>query len=126
MTLVEVLIALLILGFTTAGVMRLIVTGDRIGGRRAALSYATICAKNEVERLKASETSLVLPKDTAYSDTVNGIEYDVSRVRIVSGPPRPDSIVVYQEYVISVKRKQGAPVAVSFRILQGYNGENTQ
>jgi hypothetical protein len=134
MTVIETLVAMLILGLTTTAVVSLVVTGDGIAGRRSGLSYATIIAKNEAEKLRTYETSPVLPGDTAYSAFVNGIGFDVSRVRIPGdsisrGAPRPlmsDSVVMYGEYAISVKRKSGPPTAVSFRLLQGFYGEQTQ
>jgi type II secretory pathway pseudopilin PulG len=125
MTIVEALVAMLILGCATSAVLSLIVTGDRIAGRRSGISYATMVAKNAVERLKNYEISATLPADTDYSDTVNGQVFLVSRVRVLPGPIAPDSIVQYGEYSISVNRTgfPTAPLAMSFRILQGFHGE---
>lgn len=128
MTVIETLVAMLILGLTTTAVVSLVVTGDGIAGRRSGLSYATIIAKNEAEKLRTYETSPVLPGDTAYSSFINGIGFDVSRVRVPgdSISLKSDSVVMYGEYTISVKRKSGPPTAVSFRLLQGFYGEQTQ
>jgi prepilin-type N-terminal cleavage/methylation domain-containing protein len=120
MTILEVLVALLILGFTTTAVVHLVVTGDRIAGRRSAVSYATVLAKNEAENLRTFERSPLLPNDTAYSDTVNGIEFDVVRTRVKAGLTAPDSVLYYQEFMLTVKRKTGIPLALSFRLLQGF------
>jgi hypothetical protein len=127
-TILESLVAVLILGLTTTAVVSLVVTGDRMAGRRTGLSYATLIGKNEAEKLRTYETSPVLPGDTAYSAVVNGVEFDVSRTRVKGGSPAHpvtlasplDSVVMYGEYSISVKRKSGLPLAVSFRLLQGF------
>ena len=122
MTMLEALIALFILGAVIASVVGIIVTGDRIGGRRAGVSHATTIAKNEAERLRAGESGAVVPGDTAYFDTVNGIVFEVSRTRIGDRLPPPDSIIPYLEYAISVKRLPQPGPAVAFRTLVGYNG----
>jgi hypothetical protein len=125
MTIIETLMAMLILACTTTAVLSLIVTGDRIAGRRSGLSYATMIAKNTAEQLRGYEKSAILPADTAYSDTVNGVVFRVSRARVLPGPISPDSIVPYGEYTITVERTgfPTAPLSLSFRVLQGFYGE---
>jgi type II secretory pathway pseudopilin PulG len=121
-TILEALIALLILSAITMSIVSLIVTGDRIAGRRTGVSHATTLARNEAERLRAEESAVVLQGDTTYYDTVNGIVFEVLRTRIGDKLPPPDSVVRYQEYAISVKRMPPPGPAVSFRMLVGYNG----
>jgi Tfp pilus assembly protein PilV len=131
-TILEALVAILILGLTTSAVVGLVVTGDKMAGRRSGLSYATLIGKNEAEKLRTYETAFVLPGDTEYSAVVNGIEFSVSRTRIYDSLARAqralgrDSVITYGEYAISVKRKYGAPTAVSFRLLQGFYGNRQQ
>jgi hypothetical protein len=132
-TILEALVASLILGLTTSAVVSLVVTGDKMAGRRTGLSYATLIGKNEVEKLRTYETAAVLPGDTAYSAVVNGIEFAVSRTRIhgdslqrAQRARTRDSAVMYGEYAISVKRTLGLPVAVSFRCLQGFYGDQSR
>jgi hypothetical protein len=127
MTILEAIIALCILGFTTAAVFSLVVTGDRIAGRRTGVSYASIIAANEAERLKNFQTSPVLPNDTAYSDTVNGLTYEVTRTRIHRDLLPADTVVLYQEFAVSVKRTIPGPgPLVTLRLLQGYLNDKTQ
>jgi hypothetical protein len=126
LTILEALIALCILGFTMAAVVGLVVTGDKIAGRRTGVSYAVIIAANEAERLKNFQTSPVLPNDTVYSDTVNGITYDVTRTRIHRDSLPADSVIWYQEFAVSVKRTPGPGPAVTLRLLQGYSNDKTQ
>jgi type II secretory pathway pseudopilin PulG len=126
MTLLEALIAICILGFTTSAVVGLVVTGDKIAGRRTGVSYAAIIAANEAERLKNFQTSLVLPSDTAYSDTVNGLTYDVTRTRIRGDSLLSDSVVLFQEFAVSVKRTPGPGPVVTLRLLQGYSNDKMQ
>jgi hypothetical protein len=125
MTILEVLIALFILSAVTTAVIGVIVTGDKISGRRSGISYASTIAKNEAERLRAGQSAIAIPGDTAYSDTVNGIVFAVSRVRIGASILAPDSVLPYQEYSIFVQRIPPGP-AVTLRVLQGYNGTTTQ
>jgi type II secretory pathway pseudopilin PulG len=128
MTILEALIAILILGFTTSAVVSLVVTGDSIAGRRSGLSYATIIAKNEAERLRNCDASLAFPGDTTYSDTINGAEYDVTR----SCVPRDssilltDSLVINKEYSITVKRRLGRNLVLTFHVLQGFYGDQSR
>jgi Tfp pilus assembly protein PilV len=130
MTVIETLVAIVILGLTTTAAVSLVAAGDRMAGRRSSLSYATIIGKNEAERLRMYETSPVVPGDTAYSAVVNGIEFDVSRTRVrvrsdsIQRAVSRDSAVTYGEYAVSVKRKSGLPLSVSFRLLQGFYNEN--
>jgi type II secretory pathway pseudopilin PulG len=126
MTILEALIALCILGFTTSAVVGLVVTGDRIAGRRTGVSYAVIIAANEAERLKNFQTSPILPNDTTYSDTVNGLAYEVTRTRIRRDPLPADSVIVYQEFSVSVRRTLGPGPSVTLRLLQGYSNDKTQ
>jgi type II secretory pathway pseudopilin PulG len=122
MTLLEVLIALFILGVTTSAIVGVIVSGDRIAGRRTSLSYATTIAKNEVERIRSAQTALVLLADTQYSDTVNGIEFEVSRINIPNDSLLADTVSLCREYTVSVTRQPGPEVSVTFRLLQEFNG----
>jgi hypothetical protein len=125
-TILEALIAMVILGFTTSAVIGLVVTGDRIAGRRTGVSYAAIIAANETERLKNFQTSLVPPNDTAFSDTVNGLTYEVTRTRIRRDSLPADSVILYQEFAVSVHRTPGPGPSVTLRLLQGYSNEKTQ
>jgi Tfp pilus assembly protein PilV len=126
MTILEAMIALFILGFTMTAVIGLVVTGDKIAGRRTGVSYATLIAANEAERLKNFQTSPVLPNDTAYSDTVNGLTYAVTRMRIRRDPLPADTIVLYQEFTVSVHRTPGPGPSVTLRLLQGYSNDKMQ
>jgi Tfp pilus assembly protein PilV len=120
MTIVEAMVAMVILSFTMAAVVHLIVTGDRISGRRSGLSYATILAQSEAERLRSYEKSLVLPNDTLYTQTTNGIAFTVSRKRIQNTTGIIDTLS-YREYAVVVKRIGGIiPLTISLRLLQGF------
>ncbi len=122
MTIIEVLIALFILSVITSAVLGAVVTGDRIAGRRGGMSCAVTLAKNEAERLRGSESTIVVPGDTAYFDTVNGIVFQVARTRIGSRAPLADSVVLYWEYAISAQRIPQPGPAVTIRLIQGYYG----
>ena len=124
-TILETLVAILILGLTTSAVVSCVVTGDRIAGRRTALSYATSLARSEAEKLRSYETSMTLPNDTAYSSIINGMEFDVSRtrIRVRQDTVITDSAASYGEYSISVQRKNVPLQTVSVRLLQGYYGD---
>jgi hypothetical protein len=123
MTVLETLIAVIILGLTTTAVVSLLAVGDRMAGRRSGLSQATLLAKNEAEKLRIFERSHLLPGDTLYSAIVNGIGYDVSRTQVRPDSLPRDSALMYREYEVSVTRKSGPALALSFRLLQGFYGE---
>lgn len=123
MTILEVLVAMLIVGIVITTMVNLIATGDRMAGRRHSLAGATLVAKNEAERLRAYEKSLVLPKDTAYTETYNGMDYDISRTWIKNDTLLVTSPVLHREYRITVAAKNNRSVSLTFRVLQGYYGD---
>lgn len=126
MTLLEVLIGMFILGVTTLSIVGVVVTGDRIAGRRTGLSYASTLAKNEVEKLRSAQSALVIPGDTLYSETVNGIDFEVARQNVPNDSLLKDTFNICREYTVSVKRKPGTGLLVTFHFLQGYNGAITR
>ena len=123
-TVLEVLAALFILGCTLTAVMQLMVTGDRINGRRLGISYASMLASNQVETIRQQEESATLMGDTTYETSMNGIAFEVQRIRI--SPPetiRPDTVINYSEFSVAVKRKNQDVTLVNFRLLQGIHGK---
>jgi|GEM_PF-1003765 type II secretory pathway pseudopilin PulG len=122
-TILEVIVALFVFGCALTAVMNLMVTGDKISGRRSALSGATMLASSQVEVLRQQEESIVVVEDTTYEETLNGITYEVKRMlckpenaKLVEMPSS------YNEYSVTVTRKNSETPAVQLRLLQGMAG----
>ena len=119
-TILEVLIALFIFSCAIAGVLQLMLTGDRISARRQGLSSATMLASNQIETIRRQEESSTIMGDSTYEASLNGLSFEVRRIRI--SPPetwRPDSVINYLEFSVMVKRKNDDVPLVTFRLLQG-------
>ena len=112
--------ALFIFGCTLTAVMNLMVTGDKINGRRTVLSGATMVASNQIESIRRQEESLTILGDTAYEETLNTIAFEVRRTRIVpENTKRTDPSLSYNEYSVIITRKNTDVPAVNVRLLQG-------
>ena len=115
-------IALFIFSCAIAGVLQLMLmlTGDRISARRQGLSSATMLASNQIETIRRQEESSTIMGDSTYEASLNGLSFEVRRIRI--SPPetwRPDSVINYLEFSVMVKRKNDDVPLVTFRLLQG-------
>jgi type II secretory pathway pseudopilin PulG len=125
-TVLEVLVSLFILLTVLPGIMQLLLTGDRINVRRQAVSHAAMLASNQVETIRKQPDALELMGDTSYDAEMNGHVFEIRRVRV--SPPlavRPDTVVNYLEFSVTVKRKTDTIPLVNFRLLQGVNGKKT-
>ena len=126
-TVIEVIISLFILLTVFPAIVQFMLTGDRINARRQGLSSATFLASNQVETIRNQEESAELLGDTSYDADMNGRIFEVRRVRI--NPPltmRPDSIIYYLEFAVTVKRKNDTIPLVNFRLLQGLYGKQSR
>ena len=125
-TVLEVLVSLFILLTVLPAIMQFMLTGDRISARRQGLSSATVLASNQVEMIRKQEEAAELMGDTTYDAEINGSLFEVQRTRV--SPPltaRPDTVINYLEFSVSVKRKNDVLPLVHFRLLQGFNGKTT-
>ena len=123
-TVLEVLISLFILLAVLPPIMQLMLTGDRINARRLGLSSATVLASNQVETIRRQEESAQLMGDTTYDASMNGLLFEVRRIRV--SPPetvRPDTVIDFMEFSVMVKRKTDDIPLVNFRLLQGFHGK---
>ncbi len=123
-TVLEVLIAMFIFGCTLTAVMHLMLTGDRINARRMGISSASMLASNQVETIRRQEESATLMGDSTYEAAMNGIVFEVRRVRISPAAlPRLDTAVNYLEFSVAVTRKGDTIPLVNCRLLQGLHGK---
>jgi len=119
-TVLEVLVALFIFSLTLTAVMQLMLTGDRINARRVGISSATMLASNQIETIRLQEESSTIMGDSTYEAPLNGIVFEVRRVRKnLSETPRPDTVINYLEFSVMVTRKGDDKPLVNFRLLQG-------
>ena len=119
-TILEVLIALLIFGFTFTSIMMLILNGDKLNGRRAAISAGTMLAMNQVEKIKELPQSATILGDTSYEEKMNNIPFIVQRTRISPTEINKDSAIGYLEFTVTVKAKSGMYQPLCFHLLQGF------
>jgi type II secretory pathway pseudopilin PulG len=123
-TVLEVLVSLFILLTVLPSIMHLLLTGDRINLRRQAISHAAMLASNQVETIRKQPDAAELMGDTVYDAEMNGHMFEIRRVRM--SPPlsvRPDTVINYLEFSVTVKRKSDTTALVNFRLLQGFNGK---
>jgi len=123
LTVLETLIAAVILGLVITGVISLLASGDRLWGRRNAVSQALIVAQNDVERIRAAAMRDEKAGDTVCDEEINGIQYELRRT--VTGQAS-DPLAAEQsnpelrEISISVRRKDAGAELVKFILVQGY------
>ena len=123
LTVLETLIATVILGLVITGVISLLTSGDRLWGRRNAVSQALIVAQDDIERIRASAMRDEKAGDTVCDQEINGIQYELRREvtdqasdPLLAEEPNPE----LREISISVRRKDADAELVKFMLIQGY------
>ena len=82
-------------------------------------------ASNQIELIRRQEETLTIMGDTAYEETINGIAFEVRRTHIVPENTKlTDPSLPYNEYSVTVTRKNTDVPAVSVRLLQGMQAIN--
>jgi type II secretory pathway pseudopilin PulG len=123
LTVLETLIAAVILGLVITGVISLLTSGDRLWGRRNALSQALIVAQNDVERIRAAAMRDEKAGDTICDEEINGIQYELQR-KVTEQASDPllveESNPELREISISVRRKDANTELAEFMLVQGY------
>lgn len=121
MTLLEVLLAVVIVSMVTTVFLRFLVSGERIRGRGMLISHAAVIAGNEAERIKsaAAGTGLIIT-DTAYEADAGGRTFIVER-RAIESRNSQETVIFSdcQEIEISVRKTESDSPLVRFRLIQG-------
>lgn len=119
-TVVEVIVAIAVLGATVATVAIGLSAGDRMRGRRMIASYGTMLAESEAERIKAEAELADSITDSTYDAVVNKQAYTVIR----SVVPQEDVIIGpgprLQELEITVQRRGMPDTVAHVRLVQGF------
>jgi Tfp pilus assembly protein PilV len=122
LTLVEVLIAALILSAITTAVASLLISGFKLGGKRTALSYALIAAQNDVERIRSSASKGREVGDSLYDETINNYSLRIARTVLQTTEDDPmmqtDSLRLH-EITIAVIRTADEDTLARYRFVQG-------
>jgi prepilin-type N-terminal cleavage/methylation domain-containing protein len=121
LTLVEVLVAVFILGLSSSVVMRLVRDADVFRGRSYQVATAARLAENEAERVRQIARMRYVLEDSLYNETVDRLELEVRRSVL-----REDT---YDELLdtlaaatvqIDVRVPGREKNLVSMRLIQGY------
>lgn len=117
-SMLEVLIALLVLSMTVVGAFSLLTTADRAAGVGKSWACAGTLAANEAERIKYATTQGDALSDTTYTDSIEGQLYEVKRTAVAG-----DSLGLLgsgiQEIEILLTKKPGDKVVGKYRLLAG-------
>ncbi|MDD5675015.1 MAG: prepilin-type N-terminal cleavage/methylation domain-containing protein [Chitinivibrionales bacterium] len=120
LTIVEVLVAVLVLGAATMGAMAMLRTGDRIKVRQEKLSTAALLAQNDAERIKNLAVNSIVVSDTEYEQTINGLTYSIVRSVVEPESLTENSSGKTSEAQISITPSGSEDTLARFRLIQGY------
>jgi type II secretory pathway pseudopilin PulG len=120
-TLIDVLLAMIILSTFGVMLMQSLTTAARLGRHCNRLSAASILASNESERIKTAAAYTWYINDTSYTTRIQGTEYRVVRATL----PRDllknrYATGVNQEIEIRVGMTAETDPLLKFRVLQGH------
>ncbi|MBD3242770.1 MAG: prepilin-type N-terminal cleavage/methylation domain-containing protein [Chitinivibrionales bacterium] len=119
LTLIEVVVAIAILGFSLPAIMRLVASADTMRGRANQVTAAAQLARNEVERLRTTARRSESLNDTSYTHARDGLELRLER-RIVGDDFNPfEEELATREIQIDVFVDEQR--LTSHRLLQGYD-----
>lgn len=120
MTVLEVVIALTVLALALTGIMSGVVNGDKARGKRLRVSYATMLAESEIERIRAAASVADSMADTTYAATVEHLSFEVQRTIVPNTETLSLNGPVLQEIDIAVRRTDDPTPAVRLRMVQGF------
>jgi hypothetical protein len=120
-TLIDVLLAMIILTTFGAWLMQSVTTAARLGGRCNRIAAASLLASNESERIKAAGAYGWHVNDSSYTAQIKGTEYRISRSTLPQDMLKNKYATgVNQEIEIAVGINGAKEPIVRFRILQGH------
>lgn len=117
-TLLEVLIALFLLGLTITGLFQLLTTTDRAQARQKIIAYGTLLASNEAERIRVVGDCELPLHDTLYAEQINNIEF-IIQTNIIKSAIFDTATTLPVELEIKVSRKTDSRAITMVRVLQG-------
>ena len=120
-TLLEVLIALFILALAVTADFGLLISADKAAALGKSVACAGIMAANEAERIKCAISSADTLGDTTYTDSIEGMTFEVRRT-VAAKPSAEMRGTGVQELEIAIVKKPGEKVLAQYRVLQGRTG----
>jgi prepilin-type N-terminal cleavage/methylation domain-containing protein len=121
-TVMEVLVAIVILSLTSLAVLQFLYTFNNLYGRSTLLAQATAIARDEAETIKAKASQGTLPKEEEYAKAVGSRNFVIQR-KIFDADSLNGLIANYTikkiEIVVREERKPDG-VLISVQFLQGY------
>lgn len=125
LTLIEVIVAIALLGFSLPAIMRLVASADTMRGRGNQIASATLLVRNEVERLRRIALRKEPFNDTSYTYVRDGLEMRLER-RVISDDGF--GYGYFDPFETELKTRQihvavylGDERLASYRLLQGYD-----
>jgi prepilin-type N-terminal cleavage/methylation domain-containing protein len=117
-TVLEVIVAIVILGFASAALFQALTNGDKLRARSITMQNVSVIVANETERIKNETFRNGTITDSSYKFEINGRSYDVNRK--VIEPVLGDTVNPCPvELELAVKECNSAAVPFRFRMLQG-------
>jgi prepilin-type N-terminal cleavage/methylation domain-containing protein len=121
MTLVEVLVAMFILGVSSSMLFQLLTSGGLIRGRGYQVAAATRLAQNEAQIVRRIAASKAWLSDTSYDEVSDALALQVKRTVLRSEDVDPLAGNLVTETVrIEVFPKDREKPLATFMLLQGY------
>ncbi len=128
MTVLEVLLAIVILSISSVVVLKFVSAGDILFGRNILIENASQLAQNEAELLKAQSPGIETVEEREYETSMGGRAFVVKRLvceadsvdTLVSNYPlKGITLEIYEGY--NDDYEMSAKPIISFKYIQGYN-----
>lgn len=120
LTLVEVILAMVVLGIVSVMLLRFLSFGETVRGRGLRIDAASVLARNEAERVKAQAANCVAVEDTFYETSGYDLYFWVSRETVTGDDYwEEEDTTAIQEVAIKVGMLDNPEHLVEFRLLQG-------
>ncbi len=120
LTLVEVILAMVVLGIISVMLLRFLDFGESVRGRGLRVDAASVLARNEAERVKVQAGNCVAVEDTFYETSGYGLFFWVSRETVTGDNYwEEEDTTAIQEIGIKVGLLDNPEHLVEIRLLQG-------
>lgn len=127
-TVLEVLLAIVILSIVSVVMWRFVAAGDRLFGRNMLIENAAQVARNAAEVLKAQAPGIEMIEESEYETSMGGRSFVVKRKVLEAGaidtliseyPVKAITLEVYESY--DEDYNLPSKPLISFKYIQGYN-----
>ena len=123
-TVLEVLVAMFIMGCVSAALLSALASADRIHGRAVTVMNSMIIAENEIEGVRKKAAFNEAVQDCTYITTGAGREFEVNRHVLIKTEDifeqKEDNSLLKIEVSVKDLSRPSAP-PLTLRFLQGYS-----